>query len=158
LNLAFRDREFILCVDRTLYARPAQLINFVTNLPRELRSGGFSALNSAAYDALSQIESIHYVGPISPSPFFGEKAYSKILRTCRLKRDFFFYSRRRLQLIAEQVNARALKRARLDCFHGFTPWVSTEPPRAYISWSDCTFRDYINIYHRRERFRPSDLE
>src|SRR5262249_31448672 len=81
-----------------------------------------------------------------------------ILRTCRLKRDFFFYSRRRLQLIAEQVNARALKRARLDCFHGFTPWVSTEPPRAYISWSECPFPDYINIYHRRERVRPSDLE
>jgi glycosyltransferase involved in cell wall biosynthesis len=134
------------------------LINFVSHLPRDLRTGGFSALNSGAYDALSQIETVHYVGPISPPPYFLEKAYSKMLRTCRSRGDFFFYSRRRLQLIAEQVNVRSFAQAQFDCFHGFTPWILTESPRPYVSWSDCTFRDYMNIYHQREMFRSNDLD
>ncbi|MGB6477834.1 MAG: glycosyltransferase family 4 protein [Candidatus Sulfotelmatobacter sp.] len=48
--------------------------------------------------------------------------------------------------------------ARLDFFHGFTPWIATRPERPYMAWSDCTFRDYVNTFHRREQFRHGDLE
>jgi glycosyltransferase involved in cell wall biosynthesis len=134
------------------------MINFISNLPRSLRTGGFSALNSTACDALSKIESVNYVGPVSPPVFFYQKLYSKMLRTCRSQGDFFFYSSRRLQSIAEQVRIGSRAEARLDCFHGFTPWISTAPPRPYVAWGDCTFRDYMNVYHQREKFRSSDLE
>jgi glycosyltransferase involved in cell wall biosynthesis len=134
------------------------LINFVSNLPNGLRSGGFSAMNAAAYDALSKLEEIHYVGPISPPSLMGEKVLSKILRTSGAKGDFFFYSSRRLELIAEEVKAGCRADARLDFFHGFTPWVLSAPSRPYVAWSDCSFHDYIDIYHQRERFRAADLD
>jgi len=134
------------------------LINFISNLPPGLRSGGFSAMNAAAHDALSKISAIHYAGPISPPPFIAEKARSKMLRMCGAPGDFFFFSPRRLRLIADVVTSRCRADAELDFFHGFTPWILTEPSRPYVAWSDCTFRDYIEIYHRRSRFRTSDLE
>ncbi len=134
------------------------MINFISSLPIGLRSGGFSAMNVAAYDALSKLEEIHYVGPISPPPFIAEKVRSKVLRTCGAKGDFFFFSPLRLRRIADAVRSRRRADAKLDFFHGFTPWILTEPSRAYVAWSDCTFHDYIDIYHRRERFRPDDLE
>jgi glycosyltransferase involved in cell wall biosynthesis len=134
------------------------LINFISSLPPDLRSGGFSAMNAAAYDALSKLSEIHYAGPISPPPYLAEKIRSKILRICGAQGDFFFFSSRRLLDIADRVKIGSSGAAELDFFHGFTPWILTEPTRPYVAWSDCTFRDYIDIYHSRGRFRPGDLE
>jgi glycosyltransferase involved in cell wall biosynthesis len=61
-------------------------------------------------------------------------------------------------MIADEVHSKCQASARLDFFHGFTPWILTKPQRPYVAWSDCTFRDYIDIYHRREQFRCGDLE
>lgn len=133
------------------------MINFVSNLPRDLRSGGFSATNAASFAALSSIEEVHYVGPINPPAIFRQKALSKILRTVRLRGDFFFYSQKRLERIAGEVHAGALADAALDFFHGFTPWILTAPARRYIAWSDCAFHDYIRIYHSYECFNADDL-
>jgi glycosyltransferase involved in cell wall biosynthesis len=134
------------------------LINFVSNLPRDLRTGGFSAMNAAAHEALRKVDAIHYVGPVNPPTIFKQKAVSKLLRTLGSQGNFFAFSRERLEAIAEEVHPRCSTDARVDFFHGFTPWVLTRPPRPYVAWSDCTFHDYINIYHRRELFRPTDLE
>lgn len=134
------------------------MINFISNLPRDLRSGGFSAMNAAACVALSKIEEIYYAGPISPPPVTLEKLYSKMLRTCGRQGDFFFFSPRRLRQIAAMANLRCRSDATLDFFHGFTPWILSAPPRPYLAWSDCTFHDYIDIYHRRDSFRPGDLD
>ena len=46
----------------------------------------------------------------------------------------------------------------MDFFHGFTPWIMTMPMRPYAAWCDCTFRDYISVFHRRGSFRERDLE
>jgi glycosyltransferase involved in cell wall biosynthesis len=134
------------------------LINFVSNLPFDLRSGGFSAMNAAAHQALSKAEAINYVGPINPQPIFWQKATSKLLRVMGSQGDFFFFSRGRLQMIKEKVQAGCKADARLDFFHGFTPWIMTTPPRPYIAWSDCIFHDYIEIYHQHKLFRPTDLD
>jgi glycosyltransferase involved in cell wall biosynthesis len=75
-----------------------------------------------------------------------------------LRGDFFSFCRRRLIAISDEVQSRSLPDARLDFFHGFTPWVLTSPQRPYVTWSDCTFVDYINVYHRRDHFRQTDLE
>jgi glycosyltransferase involved in cell wall biosynthesis len=134
------------------------VINFVSNLPHDLRSGGFSAMNASAFTTLRKHAVVHYAGPINPPVFLPQKALSKFLRVAGSQGDFFFFSRRRLQVIAHEVRARCRADARLDFFHGFTPWVLTRPQRPYIAYSDCTFRDYIGIFHRREQFRDRDLQ
>jgi glycosyltransferase involved in cell wall biosynthesis len=134
------------------------LINFVSNLPSDLRTGGFSAMNAAAYEALRKLDTVHYVGPINPPTIFQQRAVSKLLRTLGVQGSFFAFSRERLGAVAEEVHQRRATAARFDFFHGFTPWILTRPPRLYAAWSDCTFHDYIEIYHRRGLFRPADLE
>jgi glycosyltransferase involved in cell wall biosynthesis len=133
------------------------VINFVSNLPHDLRSGGFSAMNASAFATLCKHASVHYAGPINPPIFLPQKVLSKFLRVVGSQGDFFFFSRRRLQAISQEVRTRCRSEAWLDFFHGFTPWILTRPDRPYIAYSDCTFRDYIGIFHRREQFRDRDL-
>ena len=134
------------------------MIHFISNLPKDLRSGGFSAMNVAAYSAISSIEPTRYVGPINPPAILAEKVISKFRRVTASQGSFFFFSRRRLNQIADAVHAQTRDDARLDFFHGFTPWILTRPQRPYLAWSDCTFHDYVEIFHRRGQFRSDDLE
>ena len=34
----------------------------------------------------------------------------------------------------------------------------TEPRSRYVAWSDCTFHDYVDIFHDRNKFRETDLD
>ena len=133
------------------------LINFISNLPADLRSGGFSAMNAAACAAIAKAHAVHYAGPIWPPVVLRQKLPSKALRLARLPGDYFTYSRRRLGTIAGLADAACKAEADMDFFHGFTPWIETRPKRPYMAWSDCSFRDYISIYHRRADFRAADL-
>ena len=133
------------------------MINFVSNLPQHLLSGGFSALNATACAAIARRHSIHYVGPIDPPVAPWGKALSKARRLAGLGGDFATFSERRLATIAHEVERLARPDAQLDVFHGLTPWVATRPRRPYVGWSDCTFADYVDIYHDRARFSAEDL-
>lgn len=133
------------------------MINYVSNLPADLRSGGFSAMNAAAHEALRKGHEVYYAGPINPPVETWRKGLSKLRRMAWLAGDFPIFSASRLAAIAAQVEARSRPDARADFFHGFTPWSGTRPSRPYIAWSDCTFRDYIGIYHCRGYFRTADL-
>ena len=133
------------------------MINFVSHLPKDLRTGGFSAMNAAACAALERRHDIAYIGPIDPPVVGWEKAVSKALRLSGLAGDFSAYSERRLAAIAGVVEQRSNPAASLDFFHGFTFWLGTKPRRPYAAWSDCTFRDYIEVFHERRRFRAEDL-
>ena len=115
-------------------------------------------MNVAAHTAVGSIEPTCYVGPINPPVILAEKVVSKIRRVAGSQGSFFFFSERRLKRIAGAVRAQCRANARLDFFHGFTPWILTEPRRPYLAWSDCTFHDYIGIYHSREQFSPGDLD
>jgi len=134
------------------------LINFVSNLPKNLRSGGFSAMNAAAFSAISSLETSRYIGPINPPVVLWQKALSKFRRVAGSQGSFFFFSERRLKKIADEVHSQSRVDARLDFFHGFTPWILTKPQRPYAAWSDCTFHDYIDIFQRREEFSSDDLD
>jgi len=133
------------------------MINFVSNLPMTLRSGGFSAMNVAAYNAAQKCDAVHYVGPINPPAARLPKITSKLRRLTGLKGNYAFFSERRLRKIAAEVNSGRSKSANLDFFHGFTPWIMTKRERPYIAWSDCTFRDYIQIFHDPTHFKPTDI-
>src|SRR5260370_30170710 len=115
-------------------------------------------MNVAAYSAVSSLEPSCYVGPINPPVILAQKTLSKFRRVAGSRGRFFFFSERRLKKIADEVYARCRADARLDFFHGFTPWLLTKPRRPYIAWGDCTFRDYINIYHSCEQFRKDDIK
>ncbi len=122
-------------------------------------------MNAAAHAALSNMELVEYIGPINPPSFLYQKVYSKLSRVAGFAGDFFFFSERRLDAIAKEfefLSSRARSsvadtRENIYFFHGFTPWIKITPNRPYIAWSDCTFRDYIDVYHRRDLFRARDL-
>jgi len=134
------------------------VINFVSNLPEYLRSGGFSAMNVAALAAVRKFGEVRYIGPINPPADWGQKLLSKLLRSVGMRGRFFFFSKERLRLIADLVREKCAADATIDFYHGFTPWILTEPSRRYMAWSDCTFSDYIRIYHRAEQFSARDIE
>jgi glycosyltransferase involved in cell wall biosynthesis len=115
-------------------------------------------MNVAAFSAINKCESSRYIGPINPPVVAWQKAWSKLRRVAGSQGSFFFFSERRLKKIAYEVHSRCQADSRLDFFHGFTPWIATRPEHPYIAWSDCTFRDYVDIFHRREQFRRDDLE
>lgn len=115
-------------------------------------------MNAAALAALDRLEPVHYVGPIDPPVLLREKALSKLMRVVGGRGDFAAFSQLRLKAIAEEVACKCNIYGTLDFFHGFTPWILTAPKRPYIAWSDCTFRDYIDIYHSREQFGHTDLQ
>jgi glycosyltransferase involved in cell wall biosynthesis len=133
------------------------LINFVSNLPRDLRTGGFSAMNVGAFEAIRKSIPVVYIGPVNPPVIPQEKITSKMWRLFGLPGNYFFFSPNRLAAIAEQVQKHCHASAKLDFFHGFTPWIMTRPSRPYMAWSDCTFYDYIRIFHRRDDFVKADV-
>jgi glycosyltransferase involved in cell wall biosynthesis len=89
---------------------------------------------------------------------FRQKVVSKLLRTVGSRGNFFTFSRERLETIAEEVALHCSPNARLDFFHGFTPWILTKQTRPFVAWSDCIFPDYIDIFHASSSFSTSDLE
>src|SRR5262245_3292464 len=141
------------------FRRDLALINFISNLPSGLRSGGFSAMNVGALSAIRRVDAVHYVGPTNPKVSLPRKIFSKSLRMIHAPgATFFFYSEERLRRIAEEVYRNSRSDAHLDFFHGFTPWILTEPSRAFMAWNDCVFPDYIEIFHPTNRFSVSDLK
>ena len=123
-----------------------------------VRSGGFSAMNAAAFSAINSFEPVVLCRTDQPAGDSEAKSIVQIPACRRIARIFFFFSERRLRKIADEVHSQSRADARLDFFHGFTPWILTKPQRPYVAWSDCTFRDYIDIFHRREHFSPDDLD
>lgn len=133
------------------------LINFISNLPPDLRSGGFSAMNAAAFEALRRQYAVNYAGPVSLAAPLGPRLASKAMRMAGLPAPYAFYSERQLARFAAEAERSCDAGAAVDFFHGFTPWIHTRPARPYMAWSDCTFRDYVRHYNRAGEFRPADL-
>ena len=140
-------------------AGPRKRVAFVTNIPLDSFSGGFSAMNKAMFELLSLRYDVDYIGPVNPKPSFLQHAVSKALRVLGLGGDFYFFSEQRLEIIREEVESRLKdSTAEFIVFHGFTPWIHIKPSRPYIAWNDCTFWQYVHIYCEAPDFRPSDLD
>lgn len=133
------------------------MINYISNLPKDLRSGGFSAMNVAAYEAVQKCGEVTYVGPINPRINLYQKLKSKCLRTIGKKGDFIFFSQDRLNSIKNEIISKCSTSASMDFFHGFTPWINTQSHRPFVTWSDCTFHDYLRIYHDPAIFKEEDI-
>ena len=138
---------------------PKKEVACVTSIAVGDISGGFSAMNRAMFDVLSQKHIVDYIGPISPKPSARQQLYSKVRRILGLGGDFFFFSEHRLETIRREVEPRLkLSKAEFIVFHGFTPWIHTYPNLPFVAWNDCTFWQYVHIFHDASRFRASDLK
>lgn len=114
---------------------------------------------SAMVKALSSFCELQFVGPINPKPSRYEHVVSKTKRMLKLKGAFYFFSEARLRRIAEETEKRLSQIPHEIClFHGFTPWIECCCPTPYLAWSDCTFSQYISVFHDRTLFSKNDLE
>lgn len=133
-------------------------IAYVTNIDLGEISGGFSAMNRAMYDVLTRGNHVDYIGPISPRPIRWQHWVSKARRLMKVGGDFFYFSKQRLNKIQDQVESQLDKLdSDLVVFHGFTPWIHVHPRTPYVAWSDCCFKQYVEIYHDARQFRAADL-
>jgi glycosyltransferase involved in cell wall biosynthesis len=132
-------------------------INFITNIPLKEYSGGFSGMNLAAYETLQELGEVHYAGPINPPSSAIQKLVSKAFRLIGVPGAFYFFSNKRLKQIASDARNKCRKDATLDFFHGFTPWIDCQLQRPYIAWSDCSFQDYISIFHNPAAFSQKSI-
>jgi glycosyltransferase involved in cell wall biosynthesis len=132
-------------------------MNFISNLALQEISGGFSGMKAAAYEALTEIAEVHYVGPVNPPVSSAARLISKLKRSAGQTGKFFFFSEARLRRIAEEVNRRRRADVDFDFYHGFTPWIRCVPSVPYLTCSDCSFRDYRDIYHAGGSFKESDV-
>lgn len=114
-------------------------------------------MNAAAYEALAEIAQLHYVGPVNPPVSRVDWIVSKAKRAAGIPGKFFFFSEDRLRTVALEVDRLRRSDANCDFYHGFTPWIRCLPSRPYLAWSDCCFRDYLDIYHPRAAFEESDV-
>lgn len=127
-------------------------INFISNIAASEVSGGISGMNAVAYSALSAVANVRYVGPINPPSNRLSGYRSKIRRSLGIPGEFYFFNEPRLQQIADEVARQCDTTADLDFYMGFTPWILCSKPRPYIAWNDCSFNDYLKIYHNPRHF------
>ena len=113
-------------------------------------------MNAAALSALEDLDRVQYTS-IRQRSDLDQKSFSKLLRVVGLQGSFHQYSRRRLLANARAVARECAPDASIDFFHGFTPWAMIPSVRPYVAWSDCTFRNYIDIYHQRTAFQALDI-
>ena len=109
-------------------------------------------MNAAAYSALTEVADVRYVGPINPPANRLAGCLSKIRRHLRMAGEFYFFNEARLLDIAGQVARQCDPSADFDFYMGFTPWILCSHPRPYIAWNDCSFIDYLKIYHNPDDF------
>ncbi|MGH6957220.1 MAG: glycosyltransferase [Caulobacteraceae bacterium] len=114
-------------------------------------------MNVGALAALRRRRQVFYAGPIDPPASWARKASSKAMRLAGGRGKFHFFSASRLRAVAAAVAERDAPGAKLDFFHGFTPWTATRPTRPYVAWSDCTFREYVRIFHDVTKFQADDI-
>jgi glycosyltransferase involved in cell wall biosynthesis len=131
--------------------------NYITNISLSESSGGWSGFNAAMFASLARHYELEYVGPISPPADLPARVISKARRVAGRPGSFQFFSQRRLDRIATEIDSRARRDVALDFFHGSTPWVAYAPPVRYACYLDVCFATYISVYHERAEFSRADV-
>lgn len=133
---------------------------YITNLNLSESSGGGSAVNVATLNQLSSSLDIKTIHSISPPQDKWAKLKSVFLRKLAGKGNYHFYSNRRLNKIASQVEDSLNNIETYDSlfFHGFTPWISFKPDKPYYAFNDACFGAYVTIYNNRASFSELDLK
>lgn len=133
------------------------IINYITNLPKNMVSGGWSGMNFAIYSRLIQYFELNYVGPINPLQDWTGKILSKCVRLFGMRGSFHFFSNNRLNKISQALEASCNSIADLDFYLGATPWVRFRPRRPYFAYVDASFSAYVRFYQSFNEFSRRDL-
>lgn len=133
-------------------------INFITNLPLNEVSGGWSGINLRLHRELKKRFEIKYIGPINPQSFFLEKAVSKLQRSFGLKGRFQFFSQRRLEKINQIIKNEIDSDASYNFFFGNTPWIQYTSCVPYGVYMDACFGTYLNVFSEPGKFQTKDVK
>lgn len=130
--------------------------NYITNLPLDQTSGGWSGINNRVYKELIRYFEANYVGPVSPDVLLTEKILSKVRRVFGLRGNFYYYSDSRLERIRRLVTDKA-KEANFNFFFGQTPWVLCNLNQPYFVYMDADFKTYLDVFSSPREFLKRDV-
>lgn len=135
------------------------IINYVSNIPYAEQSGGGSGVNSATINELNQHFKVNILPSINPPIDTISKLQSVICRKLGLKGGYHFFSNNRLTQINKEFayNVKG-KVCEAYFFHGFTPWIKTQPDKPYFCFNDACFATYVDIYNNKNEFSGKDLD
>lgn len=133
------------------------MLNFVTAQSLSNTSGGWSGISANIFDQVNRRFETRYVGKIYPPTPPLERLVSKSLRTIGRKGGFPVFGERRLNRVRESWQAMRSPHAKFDLFHAATEWSACNPPVPYGAYVDATFQMYMDIYSKRDRFSPNEL-
>jgi glycosyltransferase involved in cell wall biosynthesis len=115
-------------------------------------------MNVNIYDQLKNHFGITYYACINPKVHKIEQIKSKLKGQIGRKRDFEFFSERRLKKIAQQYNIQSGINSDFVFFHGTTPWIKCKPSIPYFAYVDATFLTYVDIYLQASNFSAKEIE
>lgn len=133
-------------------------INYITNLILKNQSGGWGGINYRMHSELSRHFHVNVCEGVNPPSDIFERIISKIRRVLRVRGDFFFFSKSRLDLIAAEVDVRNDVTADINFFFGATPWIHFRSSTPYAVYLDASFQTYLSIYSKPDDFVKSDIE
>lgn len=130
---------------------------YITNLTQSLKSGGWSGMNSNIFGQLCLYFQMEYSPHINPGVLKLEQVYSKLRKMIGGKRQFEFFSERRLRKIARQFEKQLRSDIDFLFFHGITPWIKCRPSVPYYAYVDATFLTYLDVYLTPSKFALSEI-
>jgi glycosyltransferase involved in cell wall biosynthesis len=134
-------------------------INFISNLDLVNVSGGGNSVNVATYQQLCNYYEVNFVGPIKVPFDHKAKLWSNLQGALKVKRNYHFYSNRRLEQLAQRVReGLAASEAPAHFFHGITSWIAFESTAPYYAYSDACFATYVEVFNNKDEFSPKDLQ
>ncbi len=120
-------------------------------------SGGMSGINRAVHDQLKRYHNISDYCLIDPEIDLLAKIRSKALRMLGFKANYHFFSNKRLQIIANQIETLNTSSEAMF-FMGFTQWIRSKPNCPYYCYNDACFGTYVEYYNNKSEFKERDLE
>jgi glycosyltransferase involved in cell wall biosynthesis len=134
-------------------------IKYITNIPYTDQSGGGSGVNNDNIIQLKKSFDINLSPPINPGCDTIAKLKSIFLKQIGVKRNYHFFSERRLKWIERQFYSnKNSEKSDAYFFHGFTQWIKTKPNKPYFCFNDACFATYVSIYNNIMEFNPNDLK
>ncbi len=132
-------------------------INYITNIPFEEASGGWSGMNYHICRQLAQRLDVHAIQDINPAYILHERIVSKVRRQLGMTSLYPAFTHTRLQQIASMVESKIDKTTSMNFFHGATPWIHVKSDLPYALYMDACFATYIDIYHDKSLFNEKQL-
>ena len=120
---------------------------FISNVDIRKPRGGWDGLGGKIFELLSEhFLNLRLLDKINPPVDFYSKAKSKFFRIVGWKADFPIFSKRRLNIIADELREKVHPDTQYLIFHGATPWINYKPTQQYCAILDCSFITYMQKF------------